>query len=686
MPTITSALYINGGAIALANFDTFTVSDLRGWMGNKQLNPVSGFYDLKYEASRGNYEEEIAFSTGISLYKKAVWSGSNVTLTAYFKIGANVEGLFTSNSGVPATDISLDSGQISSREYEYYTYGVEDTTLYGVHIYKFNNQNPLVTWNGQNHPYLTIANLGVSSGYSWECWPQLAGNANTFLMNLSLIDNSIIGDGSTPYETFDGSYFTLENISRLYNLVVNLLNGQETVIAYCGDNYLTATRRTTYVNDITTIYCTLKFYFRSDVLIYTTPELIIWSNATGISEDYLCIIYDEENEVAAPDIIQVWTNTGKIGINEYTLPSDEQMRALYIWLQDNGQYREHVSPYDTGTTDTGGDPGTPTPQDHITDSPLPTLSGLGAGIVTLYRPTAAQLASIAAFLWSDNVLDNFKKYFNNFADNLLNLYILPFTPSGLTSKTFKVGNMTSEITGVEYCDIRYFDIDMGSIDVKKLWDSYLDFAPYTKIEIYLPYLGLHSLDIDEIMCPAKMDGTLQRGLGSVLKLKYRLDILTGVIVAKVFINGEVRYQFEGKVGANIPLTGATYASMAQGIIQAGAGLATTIASGGLTAPLTAAAAVTGTVNASKPNVERIGNITGDASMMATNVPYIVVSRPNKPLLDRQENFTGFPSYMSGTLGSFDGFTQVIEAHVEGISCTEEERTLILKWLKEGVIL
>ena len=522
--------------------------------------------------------------------------------------------------------------------------------------------------------------------YTWESLPQLSGNAGMFLMDLSTIDDSLIGDGSTPYETFDASGFVLVPQSDLYSIVQNLLNGQEVPVIYCGDNYVTATRRTTYVDSVTTVYVTLKFYFRSDVLIYTTPELIVYSTTTGISRDYFSMIYDEDQEVAATDIIQYWEDTGKIGINEYSLPSDEQMRALYIWLQDNGQEREQISPYDTGTTDNGGDPGTPTPQDHITDSPLPTLGGLDLGVVTLYLPSTEQLQSIAAFLWSDNVLDNFKKYFNNFADNLLSLYVLPFAPPGLNTKTFKVGNMVSEVTGVKFCTTRYIDRNMGTFDLKKLWDSYLDFSPYTRVEIYLPYLGLHSLDTDELMCPARMDGTLQRGLGSVLSLTYRLDLLTGVIVAKVKVNGEIRYQYEGRVGLTIPLTGQTYAQMAQAIVQAGAGVATTIASGGLTAPLTAAAAVTGTVNASKPNVERIGNISGDASMLATNVPYLIVTRPNKPLLDEQEIYTGFPSYKSGTLGNFSGFTQVIEAHVEGISCTEEERTLILKWLKEGVII
>lgn len=565
--------------------------------------------------------------------------------------------------------------------------------------YGFNNQNGvlnfpaiLVIMDYTGTMYLNDTNV-TPIDYNWFCVTRLTGNDGQFQIDLSQIDKTIIGDGETQASSTDASKFVIVDRTSLYNLSVNMLDNQEYTIAYCGDNYLNMEKRTVVGDQSTVIYVKLKFYFRSDVLIYTSDEMQIIITGTSFPNDYyLSIIYDSDQEVAALDCINHFSNV--YYYNNFSLPSSEQMRALYIWLQDNGN-AQSSDPYGTGSTDNGGDPEGDRPQDHITDSPLPTTGGLDTGFITLYRPTAAQLASIAAFLWSDNVLDNFKKYFNNFADNILSLYALPFTPGNLPTKAFKVGNMTSEITGVEYCSVRYFDIDMGQLEIKNKWGSYLDYSPYTKAEIYLPYLGVHSLDIDELMSPTRMDGSMPERQGTVLSLVYRLDILTGIIVAKIKVRvytksgsytDEIRYQFTGKVGSTTPLTGQTYASMVNAIVTAGAGLATTIATGGLTAPMSAAAAVTGTVQASKPNVERIGSISGDASMLATNVPYICISVPNKPYLDKQELYTGFPSYKAETLGSFEGFTQVIEAHVEGISCTEEERTLILKWLKEGVII
>lgn len=547
--------------------------------------------------------------------------------------------------------------------------------------------------NNYDDTWIQSEDLSPVIVYDWEPFERLTGNEGQFQMDLSQIDKTIIGDGSTQTSSTDASKFILTDRTSLYSLSVNMLDGQEYTIAYCGDNYLNMKKRTVVGDQSTVIYVTLKFYFRSDVLVYTSDEMQIIRIGTTFPNDYyLSIIYDDENEVAALDCINHFSNV--YYYNNFSLPSDEQMRALYIWLQDNGN-AQSSDPYGTGSTDDGGDPEGPRQQDNITDAPLPTCGGLELGLVTLYRPTDAQLGQIASFLWSDNVLDNFKKYFNNFADNILSLYALPFTPSNLQTKTFKVGNLTSEIAGVEYCTVRYFDIDMGQLEVKNQWGSYLDYSPYTKMEIYLPYLGLHSLDADEIMSPARMDGSMPDKQGTVLSLVYRLDILTGIIVAKIKVrvykkNGtysdEIRYQFSGRVGSICPLTGQTYAGYIQTAAVEFTGLVSTIASGGLAAPMAGAAAVTATVAAQKPTVERVGAVSGDASMMATNVPYLCISVPNKPYLDRQQKFTGFPSYKSGLLSDFSGFTQVIEAHVEGISCTEEERTKILAYLKEGVIL
>lgn len=547
--------------------------------------------------------------------------------------------------------------------------------------------------NGTNRSNEGFFDGSIVPDYAWEPVPQLSGNSGQFRIDLSQVKAEYIGDGLTQDSTSDGSRFVISDMALLRTLTNNCAVGDEVTVGYCGRNYLTFTR-----DSADTRSGVFKFYYYNGLLAYTSPLFVVNPGTTTFV--YLCMYKDVVEHAAMMQIISYYVaNDPYYTYNHLydtygaTEPTDNDMIALWIWLSDNGNIEEDINPYDTGTTDDGGDPGNPRPQDRITDSPLPTLSGLESGIVTLYRPTATQLTQISAFLWSNDVLDNFKKYFNNFADNILSLSIMPFTPSGLSTKLFKVGNMQSlDIGQIEYSTQRFFDIPMGSVNINKLWGSYLDYSPYTKCEIYLPYLGLHSLDIDELMSPCKLDGSMPATQGCTLTLTYRLDILTGVIVAKIavtneFITDQIRYQFSGKCGASIPLTGQTYAQLVQSIATIGAGLISTVATSGMAAPMIAgAAAVAATVQSQKPSVERIGNISGDASMLATNVPYIILSSPNKALLEKQEEFTGFPSYKSGTLQNFTGYCEVIDAHVEGITCTEEERAEILSLLKAGAII
>jgi len=596
----------------------------------------------------------------------------------------------------------------SGRTYEYYngtlrqttgsSFNLSDRTVNGIN-YAYASSSKTETTPISEAPIVAVytdehvwVNGEEQSLYNWKPVPYLSGNDNQFYLSLSEIDETIIGDGFTPVQIQDGSKFVLNESSNISRLLANIPNNTETVLAYSGNNYMTVTRRWSEgIAPYNNIFFTFKLYSDDGTLMYATPEIGVSDPA--VPRKYLSFIIDNDNEVGAFDIITYNQNNGTYVYNNMPSPdpSAADMYEIWLWLSGSGSGDPEDDPYNTGSTDNGGDAGNPRPQDHISDTPAPTLSGLNLGVITLYQPDDTELLKIADFLWSDDVLDNFKKYFNNFADNILALYILPFTPANLPTKIFKVGKLASDdsdLQAVKYCTQRFYDIDMGSVNIDRRWGSYLDYSPYTKIEVYLPYCGLHSLDIDELMSPAKMNGTLPLEQGCTLSLIYRLDILTGAIVAKIFVNDDIRYQFTGKVGSNIPLTGQTYSNWLGSIITAGASAAVTIASGGMTAPLVAgsAASVAGTVMAQKPTVESIGNISGDASMLATNIPYVRISSPNKPLLENQEVFTGYPSYKSGTVGSFSGYTEFIDVHVEGISCTDEERVEIISILRNGVII
>ena len=249
-------------------------------------------------------------------------------------------------------------------------------------------------------------NSGVIPPAVWDPVSHITGNSGQFSLNLFQVKSEYIGNGETAGTTRYTSHFVLSEQASIPRMAANLADGVETVVAYCGDNYLTFTRSTSMVDNNLMITVIIKMYFRSDTPVYTSYGIAYRADLTG-SIPYLSFIIDTESELAAPFIVTYWTNTGEYNYGGRSLPSSQDMYEIFLWFQDNGVI--HDGTYDSGTTDDGGEPGTPRPQDHIGPGTLPTLGGLNNGLVTLYLPSDAQMTQIAQFLWSDNVLDNFKK-------------------------------------------------------------------------------------------------------------------------------------------------------------------------------------------------------------------------------------------------------------------------------------
>ncbi len=565
-------------------------------------------------------------------------------------------------------------------------------------------------WDPQTQPFIFATNANIGTlyingespvTYEWTSFPAISGAPGIMALT-QITDEGIEPYNQTKIQVSKDNILRFTDGSNIRRLVSNIAQNTWTSIGYSGLNYIQINWHdsTQYQNAFEYTLRFVNHYGEGNNQYYSTVYEVSDSILYDGTEDmYIGFIIDRENQVAVYDPVLHINNPQEplthdtVSYNLYR-PTEQQMAALYYFLlASDDEPTDEDDPYATGSTDDGGDGSPDQPQDHLVQNNLPTKGGLNLGMVTLYQPSDTELSNIASYLWSDDVLENFKKYFNNFADNLIALMIMPYTMPNLPTKKFKVGNLESDnplLAAVSYVSDRYVDIDMGKFSLQRKWDSYLDCAPYTKLEIFLPYCGTHTLDTDEIMYPANLSGFIpaadQKNAYVELSLSYRLDILTGNIVATLSVDGELRYQFTGKCGVTVPLTGANYQSLISTIISAGAGLASTIASGGATAPLIASAAVTGTVMSQKPQVYRSGNFSGDISALGYDTPYLIKTRPNKPLLEKQELYTGLPSYKKGTLGEFSGYTEVIEAHIDNVSCTSEERDMIMTALKGGVII
>lgn len=333
-------------------------------------------------------------------------------------------------------------------------------------------------------------------------------------------------------------------------------------------------------------------------------------------------------------------------------------------------------PYAPGdiTDKDGGNGDFDATSDPVDIPPLPTISATDTGFLTLFNPSLSNIRDLAAYMWANPLFDvnAYKKILANPMDAILGLSIIPCTVAASTSKNVTVGNIPTGVS-MPVCDSQYLSIDCGSINVNEYWGAYLDYSPYTKAELYLPYCGIHPIDIDDIM-------------GKAVNVVYHVDILTGACVAYVKCGDSVLYSYIGQCASSIPISGSDWTNMVNGIINASTAIGSMAATGGLTAPMAASTIATTAVNTIKPSIERSGSLSGTGGIMGNQIPYLILTRPRQALPELQNQFSGYPSFISSYLGDLVGYTEVDSIHLEGIPATGAELNEIESILKGGVIL
>lgn len=310
--------------------------------------------------------------------------------------------------------------------------------------------------------------------------------------------------------------------------------------------------------------------------------------------------------------------------------------------------------------------------DSIDIPPLPTASASSAGFITLFNPSLSQLNNLANYMWSDLFsLDTFKKIFADPMDCILGLSIVPVKPASAGTSTVKIGNVSTDVS-MNKTSSQYVSVDCGTIDVKEYWGAYLDYAPYTQCEIYLPYVGTKQISVDDVMNKA-------------VHVVYHVDILSGACNAYVKCGNSVLYTFVGQCSSSIPISGNDWTNVLNGAISVAGKIGLAMATGGATALMSGLGAASSIISSSKPTVERSGAMSSTGGLLGIQKPYLILTRPKQALPENQNKYTGYPSFITMALSDCVGYTEIDSVHLENMSCTDEEAQEIENLLKSGVI-
>lgn len=312
------------------------------------------------------------------------------------------------------------------------------------------------------------------------------------------------------------------------------------------------------------------------------------------------------------------------------------------------------------------------------DSPISNVKA--SSLYTIWNPTQDQLNNLATFLWSTDFVDLIKKVLQSPMDAMISLALFPITPKTDGTHVINLGYVPSGVSALRVSN-QFQTFQTSGLVVPHKYNSYLDYSPYTTAEIYLPFIGFKSLNINDVM-------------GKTVSVNYNIDMLSGTCTAIVKVDGNSMYSYSGNMALFLPLSAGNWARMMNsifgaigGVASIGAGVAGVMSGSALLGSTAAAVSGARTLgNLESNSVSRSGKISGNAGILGDYQPFIVITRP---INDKPSTFNsniGQTYNKSVQLGTLSGFTVVDEAHVEGMSATETEKKEIERLLKEGVIL
>ena len=291
-------------------------------------------------------------------------------------------------------------------------------------------------------------------------------------------------------------------------------------------------------------------------------------------------------------------------------------------------------------------------------------SGIGV-LTSTFHMTKERLVQLGQFLWGSTIFDEFSLINNNPIENIISCKAIPYAISG-TTQEITLGNVKTGVNG-EKISQNFSKQTIGSVAIAEHYHNFLDYAPYTNVIIYLPYIGFKELDASLVM-------------GKTLRIEYTLDVITGGCLAQIYV-GKIRlYEFTGNIGVDISITASNRAQVESAYINAGVGVVSSAMSGN----------VTGAVNSiigaatSQYHYSGTGNPSPSCVASTNRTCYVVIDRPQYQPLKAFNHTRGRMCCLSKTIGSLKGYT-VCDGNIDisGISATDEEKEEIVNILSSG---
>lgn len=293
----------------------------------------------------------------------------------------------------------------------------------------------------------------------------------------------------------------------------------------------------------------------------------------------------------------------------------------------------------------------------------------------LYQVNQTTIKTLTDYLWSETFANQMLKLYSNPMEAILGLYVLPVAASDVTKNVnVYVGNVDLNVNATLVNSYQQ-TYTAGVIDIAHYNHDVRDYSPYSQYFLYLPFIGIVELNADDVV-------------GSKLTIYYDFDLCTGSILARIWVSrgalNACLYQFTGSCIYRLPVTQFDQANL----ITVAANASLSALAGGLTGgPVRAGAqAVQQGFNSLQSHVTQGGSIGGNAAIVASPYPYVIIKHRTPQTPSNFNKFYGRPTLKTVTLSKEKGFVKVKDINLHNVNLTSDELNELESILKEGVIL
>ena len=248
---------------------------------------------------------------------------------------------------------------------------------------------------------------------------------------------------------------------------------------------------------------------------------------------------------------------------------------------------------------------------------------------TIYEPTNANMQKINDAIFinaADGTTINVQQYFSSYKKFYCNIPVAGYKQ--LKGGRYDFGEQAP------YVKEHTIVVDCGSVEIPEQNQSLLDYSPFSRLTIYLPFIGFQELD-DKVV------------VGHTLKVQYVVDVLSGRCLAQLYVDSTDLQSCFAEYGGTI-----------------------------------AADEIFGTDNGY--------NYYGAYELMTTmqlgELSCYVLIHTKIPLEGDIVNYKGLPTNEIVRVGDVTGFVKYSSIHVDGMTATDSEKSEIESLLMSGIFV